>query len=260
MKKLVEENEKMKKLLKIEGITLIALTISFIIMIIITGVIVGTLNKAGVIEKSKLSSEKYKNSSDAEEGTINQYAESVGNYDTKVATTRNANQAGNPTGTIIVYSVDKAPDGYLKCEGQAVSRNNYKKLFNVIGTTYGEGDGSTTFNVPDLRGEFLRGTGTNSHTNQGSGTTVGIHQDATANYLIRKGASDELWLDTDATKNITLSLAINMDSRYKNIAKGTNRRPYWSLNPPIDYSYSSDGGSLYTTRPTNTSVLYCIKY
>ena len=50
-----------------------------------------------------------------------------------------------------------APSGYLKCNGAAVSRTTYADLFAIIGTTHGEGDGSSTFNVPDLRGEFVRG-------------------------------------------------------------------------------------------------------
>ena len=49
-----------------------------------------------------------------------------------------------------------APSGYLKCNG-AVSRTTYADLFAIIGTTHGAGNGSTTFNVPDLRGEFVRG-------------------------------------------------------------------------------------------------------
>ncbi len=50
-----------------------------------------------------------------------------------------------------------APAGWLKCNGAAVSRSLYAALYNVIGTTYGAGDGSTTFNLPDFRGEFIRG-------------------------------------------------------------------------------------------------------
>lgn len=49
------------------------------------------------------------------------------------------------------------PKGYLFCDGSAISRTTYKNLFLAIGTTYGVGDGSTTFNLPDCRGEFLRG-------------------------------------------------------------------------------------------------------
>jgi microcystin-dependent protein len=57
---------------------------------------------------------------------------------------------GIPTGTITPWSQATAPTGFLECEGSAVSRSTYAALFAVIGTTYGAGDGSTTFNVPDL--------------------------------------------------------------------------------------------------------------
>jgi phage-related tail fiber protein len=50
-----------------------------------------------------------------------------------------------------------APTGWLKSDGSAVSRTTYADLFTAIGTTFGSGDGSTTFNLPDLRGEFVRG-------------------------------------------------------------------------------------------------------
>ena len=60
-------------------------------------------------------------------------------------------------GQVIFMAGANAPSGFLKCNGQLVSRTTYASLFAVIGTTYGAGDGSTTFAVPDLRGEFLRG-------------------------------------------------------------------------------------------------------
>lgn len=62
-----------------------------------------------------------------------------------------------PTGTVLKYTSDTMPDGFLLCNGQAVSRTTYAKLFSVIGGTFGAGDGRTTFNVPDLRGLFVRG-------------------------------------------------------------------------------------------------------
>ena len=62
-----------------------------------------------------------------------------------------------PSGTIIYTARTTAPTGYLKANGAAVSRTTYADLFTAIGTIYGSGDGSTTFNVPDLRGEFVRG-------------------------------------------------------------------------------------------------------
>jgi microcystin-dependent protein len=62
-----------------------------------------------------------------------------------------------PSGTVITVAMNTAPTGYLKCNGAAVSRSTYAGLFTAIGTVYGVGDGSTTFNVPELRGEFVRG-------------------------------------------------------------------------------------------------------
>ena len=62
-----------------------------------------------------------------------------------------------PAGTVIPYGNTSAPFGYIKCNGAAISRTVYEDLFAAIGTSFGGGDGSTTFNVPDLRGEFIRG-------------------------------------------------------------------------------------------------------
>jgi len=59
---------------------------------------------------------------------------------------------GNPLGSILPYSGTSAPNGFLLCFGQAVSRTTYADLFGLVSTTYGVGDGSSTFNLPDLRG------------------------------------------------------------------------------------------------------------
>ncbi|GLC97858.1 hypothetical protein Tamer19_72670 [Cupriavidus sp. TA19] len=60
-------------------------------------------------------------------------------------------------GSIVFHAKNAAPSGWLKANGAAVSRATYADLFAEIGTTFGAGDGSTTFNLPELRGEFLRG-------------------------------------------------------------------------------------------------------
>ena len=62
-----------------------------------------------------------------------------------------------PAGAVMHFAQSTAPQGWLKANGTAVSRTTYANLFAAIGTTFGEGDGSTTFNLPDLRGEFVRG-------------------------------------------------------------------------------------------------------
>lgn len=67
----------------------------------------------------------------------------------------NENYYPAPTGAVIPFAANYAPDGYLLCNGNPVSRSTYSRLFAVIGTTYGSGDGATTFNVPDLRGRTV---------------------------------------------------------------------------------------------------------
>lgn len=68
--------------------------------------------------------------------------------------------ADSPIGSIIPFGGTTAPDGFLLCRGQAVSRTTYAELFKIIGTAFGVGDGSTTFNVPDLRETVPVGSGT----------------------------------------------------------------------------------------------------
>lgn len=62
-----------------------------------------------------------------------------------------------PTGSVIAFAAASAPTGYLLCDGTAVSRTAYAALWALLGVTHGSGDGSTTFNLPDYRGQFLRG-------------------------------------------------------------------------------------------------------
>ena len=76
----------------------------------------------------------------------------------------------SPSGLVAGFGVAVAPTGWLLCNGAAVSRTTYATLFAVLGTTYGAGDGSTTFNVPNLQGRFPIGAGTGSQKNaSGSG-------------------------------------------------------------------------------------------
>ncbi len=86
---------------------------------------------------------------------------------------------GTPAGIVSDFAGATIPDGWLLCYGQAVSRTTYADLFSAIGTLYGAGDGSTTFNVPDYRGLVLAGldnmggTSANRLTLQGASTTLG---------------------------------------------------------------------------------------
>jgi microcystin-dependent protein len=76
---------------------------------------------------------------------------------TNISNAISAIEALLPAGLVWPYAGSSAPSGFLLCYGQAVSRETYATLFGVIGTTYGSGDGSTTFNIPDLRGRVVAG-------------------------------------------------------------------------------------------------------
>ena len=75
-----------------------------------------------------------------------------------------------PVGSIIAYGSTTVPTGWLACDDSAVSRTTYSVLFAVLGTSYGTGNGSTTFNVPDLRDRMVMGKGTNNSTMGASST------------------------------------------------------------------------------------------
>ena len=100
----------------------------------------------------------------------------------------NAANTGTPAGVIMPYAGSSEPSGWLFCSGNAVSRTTYSGLFSAIGTTYGPGDNSTTFNLPDLRGRVIAGrddmggtaalrvTDSGSNANSGiAGTTLGAN-------------------------------------------------------------------------------------
>jgi|21_taG_2_1085346.scaffolds.fasta_scaffold24197_2 hypothetical protein len=108
-----------------------------------------------------------------------------------------------PVGTEVLWATATAPTGWLEENGAAISRTTYADLYAVIGTTYGVGDGSSTFNLPDARGEFIRGwahgsandadrasrtsrgdgtTGDNVGTKQGHGTADHKHETGPSTY------------------------------------------------------------------------------
>ena len=161
-----------------------------------------------------------------------------------------------PVGTIISVMGNYAPRHYLACDGAAYPIAEYPVLAKYFKEQFGSeyyfgGDGTSTFAVPDLRGEFLRGTGTNVHTNQGNGGAVGAHQDATEYAVMGssyEGGKDYLSMphaqDIGAWAGYT-----NAD---KTRGSGTNGYiPMTGSNTNARIVYASP-------RPTNTSVLYCI--
>lgn len=83
--------------------------------------------------------------------------------------------SGVPVGSVFWLATQTAPEGYLICDGSAASRTEYADLFAAIGTTFGAGDGSTTFALPNLRAAFIRGAGSQN----GYSATFGQKQEAT---------------------------------------------------------------------------------
>ena len=139
------------------------------------------------------------------------------------------------------------------CDGTAVSRTTYKDLFSIIGTNFGVGDGSTTFNIPDLRGEFLRGAGTNSHSGQGNGSNVGVHQDAT------EIASSFSWAENNSIYAGAYVPASNYPYNPDKTRNTDTSTSEYRMRASASREPSPYGANFYTVRPTNTSVNYIIK-
>lgn len=180
---------------------------------------------------------------------------------------------GVPIGTVIAFMGNVAPTNYLPCDGKIYSIHIYNQLANFIHLQFGSydyfgGDGIDTFAVPDLRGEFLRGTGANSHTNvlgelQGSGSDVGKHQSGTRmsiplTFSGSNSASDTGWFGAYIPpKSAKQKFITPIDSDY--VLKDSVGL---KVSAPAIISGSSylNKETAQIVRPTNTSVLYCIKY
>ncbi|MCW3482122.1 tail fiber protein [Neisseriaceae bacterium JH1-16] len=158
-----------------------------------------------------------------------------------------------PAGAIAHFAMATPPTGWLKANGAAVNRTAYAALFSAIGTTYGAGDGSTTFNLPDLRGEFVRGwddgRGVNTYP---SARVFGSWEDASsiATYAHADAAPAGA---LGAITNITL----NPDGSGANLGIS-------NANYNMQAASVINGGSIYAgtskIRPRNLALLACIKY
>lgn len=162
-----------------------------------------------------------------------------------------------PVGHIISYMGNTAPKHYLICDGTEYNISDYPYLAQHFIDEFGSynyfgGDGINTFCVPDLRGEFLRGTGT-AIRDTGSGANVGEHQDATThiNMTLYNIGSDKL-IQTYPKSSGAIPI-----SNYDRL--NDNSSLWMNFYQGAMGSYSN-AKSTYTSRPTNTSVLYCIKY
>jgi len=96
-----------------------------------------------------------------------------------------------PTGTVLHFAGSSAPTGWLLCDGAAVSRTTYATLFALLSTTYGVGDGSTTFNVPNTSGIFISGVGSQTISSIAYSRTLATRQgDAMQGHIHRINANN----------------------------------------------------------------------
>ena len=114
-----------------------------------------------------------------------------------------------PPGTILPWSKSTPPSGFLKCDGSAVSRTTYSALFEVIGTTYGSGDGSSTFNVPNLTSRMSVGANSSTNVTQ----TDGAVDTTGAGFSLQNNLSAQNTnnLATQDTQNISTSTVGNVN-------------------------------------------------
>ncbi len=148
-----------------------------------------------------------------------------------------------PAGAVMPFAMNSAPAGWLPCDGSPVSRTgDYARLFNAIGTTHGAGDGSTTFNVPDLRGMFIRGVGTH-----GTETTA------------VSGSFGAVQTDQNAEHTHTLSAPAMPKAGINNWNGGGSYGGDSSYAPGTDSPTINNSGGT-EARPNNIALLYCIKF
>ena len=158
---------------------------------------------------------------------------------------------GVPIGAVFHFAASTAPTGFLKANGAAVSRTTYAALFAITGTTYGVGDGSTTFNVPDLRGEFIRGWADDRAVD--TGRAFGSSQFGSRTHIPKNDGAARVanndqpnapspissYFDETFTGGLLFDTAIGIDKQY-----GPN----------------STADTLGTIRPRNVALLACIKF
>jgi phage-related tail fiber protein len=155
--------------------------------------------------------------------------------------------AGNIVGQVCFFGMTTAPAGFLKANGAAVSRATYADLFAAIGTTYGTGDGSTTFNLPDLRGEFPRGwdDGRGVDSDRGIGTA---QDEQTRLYKATYQGSN--------AQNSYRGGPFDGEGEGKDVNSSSQTMQRWYR----DWQDGQSGRGLLNTRPRNVALLACIKF
>lgn len=163
---------------------------------------------------------------------------------------------GVPSGAVAHFAMNTAPTGWLKANGATVSRTTYATLFAAIGTTFGAGDGSTTFALPDLRGRFTRNWADDGSID--SGRSFGSTQDhQIQQHQHGLAFNADVTNATGGTTGATVSACAALATR--NSASSNQLSTSYVQDAP--YVKNATGANLGTeTRPTNIALLACIKF
>lgn len=161
---------------------------------------------------------------------------------------RFAPSGGIPAGAVQAFAMNTAPVGWLDCDGRTVSRTTYSNLFSAIGTTFGSGDGSTTFNLPDLRGEFIRGW------DDGRGIDSGRSFGSAQADEFKLHGHPYRRVNEDAVASNDDGGAIMLDENAIHASEDAHTGA--PANAP-DKAIGGSGGD--ETRPRNIALLHCIK-
>ena len=181
---------------------------------------------------------------------------------------------GVPSGSVFCMAVATVPSGYLECNGAAVSRTTYSALFAIIGTAYGAGNGSSTFNIPDLRGEFIRGFDNGKGTD--SGRSIASSQsgsNAPHNHSISLSGTTSTKSLTGGIRKISEGFRANGSASgvFTKTNDGNSSITGASSNSPVSgvdidashnhtFSASGTSGNNGTeARPRNIAMMYIIK-
>lgn len=157
-------------------------------------------------------------------------------------------------GATFIWCAPDIPAGYLELAGQAVSRTTYSALFSLFGTTYGVGDGSTTFNLPDLRGEFVRGWDHGRGID--SGRSLGSSQAATSVGVGDTTSTDLAVVSLHNTVDDSISTirtALNGEESTADVSK-LSVTSAAALTDPLSVSNTT-----MSVRPRNIALMYIIK-
>ncbi len=169
--------------------------------------------------------------------------------------------SNNPAGMVNYFANVTAPNGYLECNGQAVNRTQYAELFTAIGVVYGAGDGTTTFNLPELRGEFVRGWDNGRGVD--AGRAIGTWQVATAimgdgdgaNTLIPNLGNATHWTVLGIEPDILPTNTTDVTLNYVN-----NAGAACTINGASSPSTASTCADFARTRSRNVALMPCIKF